>query len=527
MKTNKSLVLGMMVSAALLTTSCSEDFLNVEKPDGEPLEEYYNSKEHIEEAVIAAYDPIHWHDWGLDQYNAYNIDSEIMGDDFWVGGANYQDMMHWHMLGNFEATADNTLSTLWTIDYSGVKRCNDALRYLTWVELSPDYEASCEMQVRTLRVFYYNNLWHLFGNIPFYLENLTASTNYTAPQLKADEVYAQLITELEEVIDSKVLPVKWDDSNAGRVSQAMAILMYAEMVTYQNDTERFGKALSYLKEQVIGKYSLYPDFRGMWLTEGEWCSESIWEINYDQTQSERDWGSGLAVGGMVIPTLISPNDWHNGDGWAEDGNQDGWGFLPMRLRTLQMYDANDKRIAGTVWDVRGKEYTLRDADTHLWLFKYRPFDVNNANGTSSKNLNYANNYRVYRYAEALLYAAELSLRAANGSAADAKQYINEVRARAGITPLDNVTLDDVFTERHKEFVGEGKRYFDLVRAEFMTDAQVSSANKATGVLVPAQDEGVVGSQRTNAWKPTKKYIPIYQAELDSDPALVQNEDYFK
>ena len=63
--------------------------------------------------------------------------------------------------------------------------------------------------------------------------------------------------------------------------------------------------------------------------------------------------------------------------------------------------------------------------------------------------------------------------------------------------------------------------------EFMTDAQVSSANKATGVLVPAQDEGVVGSQRTNAWKPTKKYIPIYQAELDSDPALVQNEDYFK
>ena len=99
----------MMVSAALLTTSCSEDFLNVEKPDGEPLEEYYNSKEHIEEAVIAAYDPIHWHDWGLGQYNAYNIDSEIMGDDFWVGGANYQDMLHWHMLGNFEATADQTL----------------------------------------------------------------------------------------------------------------------------------------------------------------------------------------------------------------------------------------------------------------------------------------------------------------------------------------------------------------------------------------------------------------------------------
>ena len=340
-------------------------------------------------------------------------------------------------------------------------------------------------------------------------------------------MYNNLIVELEEVIDAKVLPVKWDDDNAGRISQAMLIMMYAEMVTYQNDVQRFPKALSYLKEQVIGKYSLYPDFKGIWLTEGEWCSESIWEINYDQTQSERDWSSGQAVGGMVIPTLISPNDWHNGDGWAEDGNQDGWGFLPMRLKTLQMYDENDKRIEGTVWDVRGTTYTLRDADTHLWLFKYRPFDVNNANGTSSKNLNYANNYRVYRYAEALLYAAELSLRASNGNAADAKTYVNEVRARAGIAPLDNVTLDDVFTERHKELVGEGKRYFDLVRAEFMTDAQVSPANKATGVLIPTQDEGVVGAQRTNAWKPTKKYIPIYQAELGSDPNLVQNEDYFK
>ena len=526
MKTNQSMIFTLL-TAAFLLTSCGEDFLKVERPNGEPLEEYYINKEHIEEAVIAAYDPIHWHDWGLNQYNAYNIDSEIMGDDFWVGGSNYQDMLHWHMLGNFEATAEETLSTLWTIDYSGVKRCNDVLKYLGWANLDEEYKNSCEMQARCLRVFYYNNLWHLFGNIPFYLENLTASTNYTAPQLKADEVYAQLIEELEKVIDSKVLPVKWDDSNAGRVSQAMAIMMYAEMVTYQNDTQRFAKALSYLKEQVIGKYALNPSFKNIWLTEGEWCSESIWEINYDQTQSERDWGSGLAVGGMVIPTLISPNDWHNGDGWAEDGNQDGWGFLPMRLRTLQMYDPEDKRIEGTVWDVRGTTYTQRDADTHLWLFKYRPFDVNNANGTSSKNLNYANNYRVYRYAEALLYAAELSLRASNGNAADAKNYVNEVRARAGITPLDNVTVDDVFTERHKELVGEGKRYFDLVRAEFMTDAQVSAANKATGVLVPTQDEGVVGSQRTNPWKPTKKYIPIYQAELDSDPALVQNVDYFK
>jgi hypothetical protein len=167
---------------------------------------------------------------------------------------------------------------------------------------------------------------------------------------------------------------------------------------------------------------------------------------------------------------------------------------------------------------------MRDADTHLWLQKYRPYNKNYENGTSSANLNYANNYRMYRYSEALLYAAEFALR--TGDAGSAVNYTNQVRVRAGIDPLNTVTLDDIFTERHKEFVGEGKRYFDLVRAELITDQPISAANKATGRLVPAQDEGVVGSQRTNSWKPNKKYIPIYQAELDSDPALKQNSEYF-
>ena len=67
---------------------------------------------------------------------------------------------------------------------------------------------SYEMQARCLRVFYYNMLWHYFGNVPFYLENLSKPP-YTAPQLTADEVYGQLITELEAVIESKALPMKY------------------------------------------------------------------------------------------------------------------------------------------------------------------------------------------------------------------------------------------------------------------------------------------------------------------------------
>ena len=70
-----------------------------------------------------------------------------------------------------------------------------------------------------------------------------------------------------------------------------------------------------------------------------------------------------------------------------------------------------------------------------------------------------------------------------------------------------MTVDDVIEERHLEFVGEGKRYFDLVRS-----------GKAASVLTPDKY-----GYRTNSWTESKKYIPIAQAELDSDPALVQND----
>lgn len=506
MKTIKYIALGVLAtSMTLANTSCSDSFLEVENPTGENLEEYYTTDEHINEALNAAYDPIHWPDWGLGQYNALNIDAEIMGDNFWVGGANKTDMQNWHMLFNYEANANNTLSSLWTVDYSGIKRCNDLLKYIPWAEanLTEKNKASYEMQGRALRVYFYNNLWHYFGNIPFYLENL--SSPYTAPQLKADEVYDKLIVELESVIDSNVLPMRWDDKNCGRMSQAMCYMMYAEMVMYQNDKTRYPKALQYMKEIIgdKGNYDLVDDFASIWKESGEWCKESIWEVNYEDGNNERGWDSPLAIGGTVLPTLISPNSWPGGDGWNQGG--DGWGFLPVRKETYDMYGTGDKRRDATIWDVRGVEYTERYQDTHLWLAKYRPFTENNADAGFDNNLNYNNNLRVYRVAEAYLNAAELLLET-GGDAGLAKDYVNAIRRRAGIAELGAVTLDDVINERRLEFVGEGKRYFDLVRT-----------GKAATVLVPDSY-----GYRTNSWTESKKYIPIAQAELDSDPALIQN-----
>lgn len=519
MKYTKILSSSLIAAAAVAFTGCSDDFLEVKNPTGEPLEEYYTTDEHIQEALVAAYDPLHWPDWGLGQYNALNIDGEVMGDNFWVGGSNRDDMKNWHLLNNFEADQDNTLSSLWTVDYSGIKRCNDLLKYLDWAtDVTPENKALYEMQARLLRVFYYNMLWHYFGNIPYYLVNLEAP--YTAPQLQADEVYNNLITELEEVLDSKVLPDRYykgngkeqDEGQLGRVTQHMGYMLYAEMVMYQNDEARFNRALGYMREIINGGYSLNPDFAAIWATEGEWCNESIWEINYEQTNSERGWSSPLAIGGTVMPTLISPNGFPGDDLWGA-GN-DGWGFLPVKAETYKMFADGDTRRDATVWVIDPSvSYTQRYQDTHMWLNKYRPMDKNFKSAPFDQNLNYNNNLRYYRFAETLLNAAELAIR--TGNAGEAAGWLNQVRQRAGLAPLATVTVNDVLTERRMEFVGEGKRYFDLVRAEGIAGA--GSENKASTALVPDSY-----GYRTNSWTASKKYIPIAQAELDSDKNLVQN-----
>ena len=94
-----------------------------------------------------------------------------------------------------------------------------------------------------------------------------------------------------------------------------------------------------------------------------------------------------------------------------------------------------------------------------------------------------------------------------GNQGDARTYLNDVRRRAGLRTELAPTIDNIIEERHLEFVGEGKRYWDLIRTD-----------KAASVLRP--DEY---GYRTNTWTPNKKYLPIPQSEIDkAQGTLTQN-----
>jgi hypothetical protein len=292
--------------------------------------------------------------------------------------------------------------------------------------------------------------------------------------------------------------------NYGRVTKAMAYMLYAEVVMYQNDTDRFPTALNYMKEIISsGSYSLNPDYAAIFKESGEWCSESIFEINYKDDNAIRDWSNPRAAGGTVLPTLLSPNGWAAGT----DGHDNGWGFGPVRQETYDRYDATDTRRDATCWNAAAVgDYNKRYQDTGLFLEKYCAHTGDNADQKASSELNWNNNLRIYRYSETLLNAAELILRGAGSG--DAQGYLDQVRSRAGLGSI-TATIDNVIEERHLEFVGEGKRYWDLIRS-----------GKAAEVLVPDQY-----GYRTNSWTSNKKYLPIPQSEIDRALGTLTQNNY--
>ena len=490
----KSIKIMAAAAAFALTTACTSDFLTVTHPTQEPLEEYFKTEEHVEQAVLAAYDPLGWFDWSsYGQYSPLNLMSDIMADQIWVGGSDRSDNAFWHLMMNYEALPTNCLSSIWGICFSGVKRCNDVLTYLGWAEdTSAESAALMEAQARVLRVYYYNILWKFWGNIPYYEENL--SGDFVTPQIQADEVYARIIADLEGTLALNALPMHWDDANLGRVSKAMAYMLYAEITMYQNDESRLPTALNYMKEIIADSgYELLPDFGVLFKEEGEWGSETIFDINYKDDNAVRSWSWANGAGGTVLPRLISPN------GWSGDSVHDnGWGFCPVRQETYDMYAANDTRRDATCWNVgAGNGYNPRYQDTGIFLEKYVAYKENNKDQLADADLNFNNNLRIYRYAETLLNAAELVLR--NFGTGDAAAWLNAVHGRAIPGETVPATLENVKEERRLEFVGEGKRYWDLVRW-----------GDAASVLVPDPY-----GYRTNTWSASKKYLPIPQSEIDS------------
>jgi hypothetical protein len=136
------------------------------------------------------------------------------------------------------------------------------------------------------------------------------------------------------------------------------------------------------------------------------------------------------------------------------------------------------------------------------------------------------NYIYYRYADVLLMKAEAL--AETGSFELANFLVRQVAERAGVTYSSTFDLKEfrsaLLTERGREFAGEGKRWFDILRfakkdgfddRRFLQDVLLSKATDAKELAI----------MRTKVIDTMSYYLPIYEDELQYNRNLEQNSFY--
>jgi hypothetical protein len=135
------------------------------------------------------------------------------------------------------------------------------------------------------------------------------------------------------------------------------------------------------------------------------------------------------------------------------------------------------------------------------------------------------NWNIYRYADIMLMKAEASIELDKFD--EANNLIRETMLRAGMPYEDIFIKDDLrqalLDEKGREFLFEGKRWFDLLRAAKRNKFQRKEI--IINMILAGADIKQQAVLRTKVYDTLSYYLPIAERELIYNQNLVQNPYY--
>lgn len=451
MKLNKITLLA--ISGLLVFTGCKK-FLDVEPQFSQDAENYFTSPEHYELALIGAYD--------LLQGSFLNVwIGEIASDNSIAGGESVVDTKGLHEIDDMTHGAVNAeLRSIFRWNYAGISRANFILENKDNINFTGKDIIIAEAQF--LRGYYYFQLVKFFGDVPLVIDKRLGSDEVTTiERAPKSEVYAQIEKDLSEA--SSVL--NWSNPIKGHADKGAALSLLGKVYLYQN---KFTESATTL-EQVItsGNYQLVPDFRNIFAVGNEGNSETVFDIEY----------SGLEGGSYDCLICLEGNAAPGFHGIRQyDGPVYGDGNS-YNLPTQDLYDAfptsDVLRRDASVLNLDAFIATQPNPSTisyaiggggHTGFYNNKYIKKLGEIGLPDNDLTSPVNYKVIRYADVLLMAAEANNRSNNDGVA--LGYVNQVRTRVnqGMLSSGGIQLtNDIWEERRFELSGEGHRFFDLVR----------------------------------------------------------------
>ena len=400
------------------------------------------------------------------------------------------------------------------------------------LQYNPTAQEAAEARfIRALSMF-----WVLDGydQVP-YREDLT---NYkiTPKTLKGTEAADFIVSELNAIIGT--LPEGPAYTANKNAAKALLMKVYLNKGVYANraaptfDPADMNKVIS-LADEIItsNKYQLNDAYFDIFAPDNDVKSnESIYSF-FNSASANR----GSNVRGFAF--MVSHYNMNPG----------GWNGFSTLSDFYDKFQANDKRLGGyypypaglpnpgqrtNIGFLIGQQYNLttgvplnaRSPATAPLSFtravKINEPDPNTLEFTGIRVIKYAydyatagdqknNDYVMFRLADILLMKAEAILRGGTGTAAGtygstAKDIVNSIRAKRGVTDLAAVDLAALLDERGRELYWEGWRRQDLIRyGKYLQAWQEKAADAGTTHLL----------------------FPIPSSQLAVNPNLTQNPGY--
>ncbi|HAX16864.1 MAG TPA: RagB/SusD family nutrient uptake outer membrane protein [Leeuwenhoekiella sp.] len=476
--------------AAVLMVACGDDFVEVD-PINENSEDFFNSEEDYQEALVGAYD--------LLQATYLNVMvGEIASDNTLAGGESATDTPGIQEIDNMTHTPVNQqLRDIWGWMFAGVNRANYILEFQDKIDFSGKDQIIA--QARFLRAYYYFELIKWFGDVPLAVDQrLLFGDQFNVDRTPRAEVYAQIEQDL--IFAAETLPAT--QAEEGRITSGAARALLGKAYLYQ---DKFTEAANALDQVVAGPYDLVDDYSTIFELEGENNIESVFEVQYTDKEGA-GFGCLQCSEGNVA---VGFNGIRNYSGPLFDS---GFSFNVPVQEAYDAFEPGDMRRDIAILNIEefaaanGATYNEGFEHTGFYNRKYiaRKGDAN----LGDANLTNPNNYRSIRFADVLLMAAEAHNRKANPNDALAREYLNRVRRRAfGDTDHDiaasGATLTDfILEERRLELVGEGHRFFDLVRTgRAAQNIPGFTANKNELFPIPTIEIQLAG----NRWEQNQGY----------------------
>ena len=473
----------------LMTIGC-EDFLEKTPPSSLAVDNFFQTEDDAIGGVNATYAP-------LQSRSSYSEDLpkvvEVPGDDLTINntsGLSFDDFGF--------SPAEGQIDRLFTISYEGIGRANLALARIPDIEMDEGLKSRLLGEAFFLRALYY---WHLaatFGDVPIILIPPETTEEAEIAKSPVEEVYNQVISDLQEAIAR--LPAEYDDENVGRATRGAAQALLGKTYLY---TERYQEAEAALLEVInSGVYDLVDDFSQIIIESNENNVESIFEVQFHDIGGS-PW-AGQDAANANESTLRERLNYPNGRG--------GFGNLLPTQSIVDEFEEGDPRLEASIFR-QGDEYDPSTEGEEVYQASWTPTGYAIKKGMLPFRRNLAasgTNWPIIRFADVLLMYAEAANE--NGKLQEAIDAMNRVRARVNMPPYPTdkwtvSTQEEVFEalvhERRVELAFEYHRYNDLRRWGL-----------AEEVLGPL---GYIA--------PRNEYMPLPQAEVDTNPDLVQNPNW--